>query len=151
MFGKLSSFWDLFQAGKEVADAAKWKSHQITATMLATVFMAIVALLKGFGYDLPITQDVAMEIAGGFIAVVNVILTTITSKRIGFSGSSVDVSGVSVQPSAEDVQGVQLSVPKEAPEPVKEVTNVYNGVVQHFDAAKIEEAKRYLARDIVGG
>ena len=151
MFEKLQGFWSLFKAGQEVANAEKWKAHQITATMLAAVFMALVNVLKGYGYDLPITNEVAMEIAGGFIAVVNVVLTTITSKRVGFSGSSVDLSGDSVQPSNENVQVVQPSVLETAPQPVKDVTNVYKGVVQHFDAAKIEEAKRYLERDIVGG
>ena len=147
MFGKLSAFWDLFQAGKEVADASKWKAHQITATMLAAVFMAIVSLLKGYGYDLPISQDVAMEIASGFIAVVNVVLTIVTSKRVGFSGSSLDVPAATVQPSVQDVPVVQPEPEKTAQEPTKELTNVWDGKVQHFDFSKVEEAKRLMDAD----
>ena len=148
MFGKLSSFWDLFQAGKEVADAEKWKQHQITATMLAAVFMALVNILKVFGYDLPITNDMAMEIAGGFIAVVNIILTVITSKRVGFTSTKPtdDVQQPEEQLTAEPMPVLQQT-PTTASEPIKELTNVWNGKVQHFDFSKVEEAKRIMDAD----
>ena len=142
MFEKLSGFWSLFKAGQEVANAEKWKSHQITATMLAAVFMALVNVLKGYGYDLPITNEVAMEIAGGFIAVVNVILTTITSKRVGFATKSAD----DVQPEPEEQLAANV-MPVVQQTPTAEVVQSYKGVLQHFDAAKVEEAKRYMERD----
>src|SRR5690349_21703609 len=85
MFEKLRVFYSLFSAGQAVADPAKWKSHQITSTMLGALILAIAHLCKIYNIDLPIDETTAEVIAGGFIAVVNVVLTIITSKHAGMS------------------------------------------------------------------
>ncbi len=88
MLEKLKAFYALFEQGKAVANPAAWKAHQITATMLGGLFIAIVQMLKAFGHDLPIDSDTATSIAGGIIAAVNVVLTVTTSKSVGIASTS---------------------------------------------------------------
>jgi len=84
MLDKIKGLWNLMQAGKAVADPALWKSRQITVTALVAVLMAVVQLAKGFGYELPVDENTATAIAGGVLAVVNVVLTITTSDKVGF-------------------------------------------------------------------
>ena len=80
---KLLALFALLRKGGEVTDVEKWKKHQIDANILGGVLLALVAVAKAFGYELPVTDDVALSIGGGIVAAVNVILTAITSKRAG--------------------------------------------------------------------
>lgn len=83
MFEKLKSLYDLFRKGQELANAESWKNHQIKANVLGGFILAVIALIKVFGYELPVDENTAMSVAGGIIAIVNVILTVITSKKVG--------------------------------------------------------------------
>ncbi|HJW55878.1 MAG TPA: hypothetical protein VJ577_11440 [Burkholderiaceae bacterium] len=80
---KLSALWALFRQGEEVVDPAKWKRHQVTATVLGALILAAIKVIKAFGYDIPIDQAAANDIGIGVLAVVNVVLTITTSKRAG--------------------------------------------------------------------
>ena len=112
MFDKLKSFYTLFQVGKEVVDPAKWKAHQITTTMLGALFIAVTVVLKGFGYELPIDQDTSTTIAAGVIAIVNVVLTLTTSKKVGLPA----------KPEQDPLPVIQPSL-AEAPKPVQPVSS----------------------------
>lgn len=83
MFAKLGALWALFRKGEEVSDPEKWKSRQITGTMLAGLLLAIIHLAKTFGYDIPMDEDTASTIGVGVIAAANVVLTMVTSKKAG--------------------------------------------------------------------
>ena len=100
MFEKLKLFYDLFRKGQELANAEAWKNRQVVANILGGFILAIVALMKAFGYDLPIDSDTAMSIAFGIAAIVNVILTITTSKKVGLPAKP-DVSEAlpAIQPS----------------------------------------------------
>lgn len=108
MFGKLKVFFELFQKGKEVADPAKWKNRQITATMLVGLLLALVHVAKEFGYELPIDETSATSIAGGIIAIVNVILTYVTSARVGTRPTTEEIPfpTISETPTKADVQNI---------------------------------------------
>lgn len=80
---KLKSILALFKQGNSVADPAKWKNRQVTATILAGVILALVHVLSAFGFAVPIDMDSASAIAAGVIAVVNVVLTFTTTDKIG--------------------------------------------------------------------
>ena len=80
---KMMVFIDLFRKGKSLLNVGAWKAGQITANMIGAAILAAVAVLRSFGYDLPISTEDAMLIGGGIIAAVNVILTSITSKAAG--------------------------------------------------------------------
>lgn len=93
MLSRVKALWSVFKAGEEVADSAKWKGRQITVTMIAGLIIALVHLAKVFGYEIPIDSDTATAIAGGVLAIANVVLTLVTSKKIGLRTKQPPVSG----------------------------------------------------------
>lgn len=82
---KLQALWNLFKQGQVIADAALWKNRQIKATVLAGVLLAVVNLASAFGYAIPIDVETSNAIAAGVIAVVNTVLTVITTDKVGFT------------------------------------------------------------------
>lgn len=86
---KLLAFWNLFKVGSSVTNPELWKKRQITVTVLGAVVLAVVNLVASFGYALPIDTETANAIAGGILAVINVILTITTTDKVGVvSGGS---------------------------------------------------------------
>lgn len=83
MFSKITSIFNLFRKGQEVANVEAWKSGQVTANILAGVMLAGVQVAKAFDYEIPLTEEVANSIAIGILATVNFIFTVITSKKAG--------------------------------------------------------------------
>lgn len=81
--GKIGVYWDLLRKGQEVSDPEKWKKHQITATVVGGLIIAIINIAKAYGYELPITTDDANSLGVGIIALVNIVLTATTSKKAG--------------------------------------------------------------------
>lgn len=131
MFEKLSSLYDLFRKGESVADPEKWKHGQIAATTLAGVFMAVVKLAKGFGYDLHIDETASLSIAGGIITVVNIVLTFTTSKSIGLPAKQSALPEIS-----EEFNNVPAAAIVQKPTAVRPVS-----------PSLIEEAKAALEKD----
>jgi hypothetical protein len=80
---KLAAFWNLFRKGECVADPALWKTHQVTANALAALFLAVVTVLKAFGLDVPLNEADALQLGGGVLVLVNIVLTLITSAKVG--------------------------------------------------------------------
>jgi hypothetical protein len=73
----------LLQKGREVANPEAWKSGQITANVLGGVILAAGAVAKAAGIPLPIDEASSLTIAGGVIALFNVVATAVSSKRAG--------------------------------------------------------------------
>jgi len=86
---KLAALWGLFRQGEAVANPAAWKAGQITVTLVAGLLIAAAHVSEAFGYALPINQSDADAIAGGIIAIANVMLTVCTSKTIGLPAKPV--------------------------------------------------------------
>jgi uncharacterized membrane protein len=84
---KISALWQLFKIGQVVAEPEKWKRRQITVTVLGAVILAVVNLLAAFGMSIPVDTETANAIAGGVLAIVNVILTLTTTDKIGVTES----------------------------------------------------------------
>lgn len=125
---KLLSIVDLFRKGSAVDDPSAWKNKQISATMLGVAIVAAVRVAKAFGYDLPIDEDTSTAIAGGIIAAVNVVLTYVTSDKVGVLPAKADNTA-----STEDTPSV-LSVPSTI-------------IVSSVNEASIKEAKAALEID----
>jgi hypothetical protein len=123
--GKLAAIFGVLRKGASVANPAAWKRGQVTATALGGFFIALVQLLKQFGYDLPLDTDTATAVAGGIVAAVNWALTIATSKTIGVPG---------MVPAGEPATGVVHS-----PEPAQEPAPV-----SRFDDATRRQAEEYL-------
>ena len=83
MFKKAKAAFTLLQKGKAVADPAKWKSRQITATMLTGVIWAVIQAAEAFGYAIPVDEATVDSIAVGVLALVNWVLTLSTSEKVG--------------------------------------------------------------------
>ena len=83
MFKKAKVAFTLLQKGKAVADPAKWKSRQITATMLTGVIWAAIQVAEAFGYAIPVDEATVDSVAVGVLAAVNWVLTLSTSEKVG--------------------------------------------------------------------
>jgi hypothetical protein len=83
MLEKISAFWNLFRQGEAVANPAAWLKGQITVGVLSGFLMAIVAVLKAYGYDVPVTQETANTIAAGILAFASVVLPFFVHKNVG--------------------------------------------------------------------
>lgn len=97
---KLSALWGLFKQGQVIADAKRWKERQISATVLGAVLIAAVNVIAAFGYEVPIDVETANAIAGGIIGAVNVVLTIVTTDKVGIRPDS--DPGVQAQDSPGD-------------------------------------------------
>lgn len=83
MFTKVKAAFSLVQKGKAVADPAKWKSRQITATALTGAIWAAIQTVEAFGYALPVDEQTVDSVAVGVLAAVNWLLTLSTSEKVG--------------------------------------------------------------------
>lgn len=86
---KLQAIWGLFRQGQCITNPTLWKNRQITATVLAGVILAVVNLISAFGYAIPIDVETSNAIAAGIIAVVNTVLTIITTDKVGVKPAEV--------------------------------------------------------------
>lgn len=90
---KLFAFVNLLRKGAEISDGEKWKKRQIDANIFGGFVLALVAVVKAFGMELPVDEDTAYTIGGGIVAIVNVILTAATSKKAGILPEKRDNGG----------------------------------------------------------
>lgn len=82
MMAKLLALLNVFRKGEQVANPAAWKNGQVVANLAALV-AAIAALLGTLGIIVEITDAQTLAIAGGVVAAYNVVLTAITSRKVG--------------------------------------------------------------------
>jgi predicted metal-binding membrane protein len=84
---KLLAGLDVFRKGSVVANPTAWKSGQITASIVAGLLGALVALAKAFGYELPLTDEQILTIGGSIVAIaglfINTTATIVSSDKIG--------------------------------------------------------------------
>ena len=83
MIKKITASMTLLKKGKSVADPAKWKSRQITATVLTGIIWSAINAAEAFGYAIPVDAETVDAVAVGFLALINWLLTLSTSKKVG--------------------------------------------------------------------
>jgi hypothetical protein len=83
MIKKIRAGFTLLKLGQSVADPAKWKNRQITATMLTGIIWAAIQLAESFGYGIPVDEATIDSLAIGILAAINWLLTLSTSKTVG--------------------------------------------------------------------
>lgn len=113
MFSKITSIFNLFRKGQEVANVEAWKAGQITSNILAGVMLAGVQVAKAFDYEIPLTEEVANSIAIGILATVNFVFTIITSKKAGV---------LPAKPTSEALPELAEADTIQAPAPIEERT-----------------------------
>lgn len=82
----------LFKQGHAVADPKVWKNRQITATVLGAFLIALVQVLKAFGVEIPVDEEIANTVAAGVLAVFNIVLTLVTTDKVGLPNKPDEVS-----------------------------------------------------------
>jgi hypothetical protein len=71
-------WWQVLHKGYELSNAAAWKNVQNAINVIAGILFIIVQ-----SYNLPIDKDTVNLLAGGIVAVVNIVLTVATSEKVG--------------------------------------------------------------------
>ena len=89
---KLLAVLALFRQGNVVANAAAWKNRQITVTALGAFLLALIHVLKAFGVEIPVDEEIANTIAAGVLAVFNIVLTLVTTDKVGLPSKPDEVS-----------------------------------------------------------
>lgn len=84
--GSLAKIFGLLYQGREVADPAAWKRGAITVNVLVPALAAAVELLRLFGVPIAITSDQLTAIAGGVLALFNVVVLAASDRRVGLQG-----------------------------------------------------------------
>lgn len=121
------SILNLLRVGASVANPTAWKNHQITATAVGAVIIALANVANAYGVVLPVDMETANAIGAGLIAVVNVILTTVTDKEVGVPQKKVQEE-VEVQPEVKpNVESIIIET-KKTDDSIKEDTKVNNGI-----------------------
>lgn len=91
MIPEFSAFLALFKQGKALANSATWKNRTLAANAVITVLGALVAIAKGFGYDLHL-DDQTISAAGAGIAALmcigNSVMHVITSEKVGLPAAA---------------------------------------------------------------
>lgn len=80
---KLLALLALFRQGNAIADPAVWKNRGMLAAAMVAVLAAAERVADAFGYPLGITDSDNVAIATGLSAAVHVVLTLVTSDKVG--------------------------------------------------------------------
>ena len=89
---KILVFFTLFQKGEVIANPEVWKKRQVNVTMITGFLVALMNLLMVLGIvTIPLNIDAINTIAGGLLALYNIVMTYITTDKIGVDkNNSVD-------------------------------------------------------------
>ncbi len=83
------------KAGHELSNPAAWKKGQNLTNSVAAVVAGVIALLKIFGVEIPVTDEVIVEVASiiaAILALTNRYITTASSKKMGFGDGLKNIS-----------------------------------------------------------
>jgi hypothetical protein len=117
---KFKAILNLFRKGHIVTNPDAWKKGQINVAILTALLSAIVVLSKAFGYEIPVTEDQLLIIAGIILSInslFNPIATTISSEKVGFglpvgSGTEGTTSGSGEFPTERTEEQKPVEQPK---------------------------------------
>lgn len=92
MIAKISAAWKALKAGEELANVKDWKQKQIAINTLSAFIVALIGVAKAFDIEIPLVETDINNMAYTFvtlIGLVNVYLTTATTKKIGLKNESI--------------------------------------------------------------
>lgn len=81
---------DVLHKGKAVSNPEVWKNRQVLISLLAPLILALAAITCSYGFCLPVSEEASIAIASGIFAVVNILLTWSTSKKVGLRPKHAD-------------------------------------------------------------
>jgi hypothetical protein len=126
MLEKLKAFYSLFCAGQAVANPAAWKKGQMTGSLLASFLAAAVALAKGFGYDLHLTDEQLLQVGGTIVTVYgmfNAGVTVASTDKIGLPRQPVVAAAPAVDTESVPAVPVVDDAPAQYVPPVRRAAN----------------------------
>jgi hypothetical protein len=89
---KLLAALNIFRKGQVVVNPTAWKNGQITGSVLAGFFAALIGGAKAFGYNLPVSDDQLLAIGSGIVAIggllINPAVTIASSDKVGLPASN---------------------------------------------------------------
>lgn len=91
----LLALLNVLRKGEQVTNPAAWKNRQISANALAVFVAALAGLARALDIPWEVTDADALAIGGGVLALVNVVLTAATSRRVGLPASGPAAGGKS--------------------------------------------------------
>lgn len=80
---RLWLWFSALQRGHALADPAKWRKRQITASALVGAIYAVIRLAESYGITIPADHETVDAAAVAILAVVNVLLTAGTDPEVG--------------------------------------------------------------------
>ena len=90
--GKLLAALQVYRKGQCVANPTAWKNGQVTASVVAGLLGALIALAKTLGYTLPLSDDQLLTIGGSIVAIAGLFLnptaTVVSSDKVGLQSVS---------------------------------------------------------------
>lgn len=102
--GKLIALWRVFRKGEAVANPAAWKAGQITVTTLYGLLLAAVRAAQAFGVEVSADETQLTHVAGGAVALANILLTVATSKSVGLPAVDAAAPGGAGAGAGEDLE-----------------------------------------------
>lgn len=86
----LADIWKALQLGREIKNPATWKNRQSATNALAAMLAFVYAALPSLGVSVVVSPADQISIASGLaamLALMNLVFTTITSKKVGIPAS----------------------------------------------------------------
>lgn len=89
------------RVGHELAQPGAWKKKQVWINLIT----GLVALAFSFGLEIPLVESEIVLIAGAIVAVLNVILTLATTKKIGLPDHELPPIDLVAEPEPAELRG----------------------------------------------
>lgn len=80
---KLLALWNLFKVGQAVDNPTLWKQGAITVTLLSPVILKLGDVFQAFGLALSITNEQSALLAGGIVALTNIVVHFVANPDVG--------------------------------------------------------------------
>lgn len=84
----VADFWQAFQKGKQLTNAAVWKNRAIAGSLVLGFLTSALAVSKAFGYDIQVDAETLEAVAYGIAGLAtfgNAVVHTVTSTKVGVS------------------------------------------------------------------
>lgn len=89
------------KVGHELSRPGAWKSAQVWTNLLT----GLVALAFSFGIEIPLVESEIVLLSGAIVAVLNVILTMATTKKIGLPSHELPPIDLVAEPESDGMRG----------------------------------------------
>lgn len=86
---RLKDILNVLRKGGQVKNPATWKNTSATAEIIFSILVVVTGLIRFFGFDLILNDEILMLIATGiamFLTAASAVITLISSRKVGLPG-----------------------------------------------------------------